>query len=65
MPCRCSTDAGTYVCESIYWAALGLNGPNMVGFLHLPPLGVQWTARRLSRVVETCLDTALQRAEHL
>jgi len=65
MPCRCSTDAGTYVCESIYWAGLGLTAPYVGGFLHLPPLGVQWTARRLSLVVEACLDTALQRVEHL
>lgn len=55
---RMSGDAGGYVCDTSYWAALGTRVP-MVTFLHLPPLGPVWTARRSARAVETVLFTVL------
>ena len=55
---RLSADAGRYVCETTYWAALGVPGPSRVAFLHVPPLGEVWTARRIARVMRACLDAA-------
>ncbi|MEM6932402.1 MAG: hypothetical protein AAF526_02320 [Pseudomonadota bacterium] len=54
VPCRLSQDAGRYVCETTYWTALG-SGVRDVAFLHLPPIGGTWTARRLSRLVDAVL----------
>lgn len=54
LPIRLSGDAGAYVCDTTYWAALGTTAP-LVGFLHLPPVGPVWTPRRAARVVEAVL----------
>lgn len=54
LPCRLSRDAGRYVCETSYFAALGTGVPR-VAFLHVPPLGGVWTARRIARAMALCL----------
>jgi len=58
LPLRASFDAGRYVCDTTFWAALGTGVP-MVAFLHLPPPGLVWTARRAARAVEAVLVAAL------
>jgi pyroglutamyl-peptidase len=55
LPVRLSGDAGSYVCDTTYWAALGTGAP-LVGFLHLPPVSPVWTPARAARVVEAVLD---------
>lgn len=57
-PLRASYDAGRFVCETTYWAALGTGVP-LVAFLHLPPVGPVWTPRRAARAVEAVLAAAL------
>lgn len=54
VPMRVSGDAGRYVCDTTYWAALGTSVP-FVAFLHLPPPGPVWTPARGARVVEAVL----------
>ena len=54
VPLGLSEDAGGYVCDTTYWAALGTPVPR-VAFLHLPPLGAAWPAERGARVVECVL----------
>jgi hypothetical protein len=51
---RLSDDAGGYVCDTTYWAALGTDVPR-VAFLHLPPPGPVWTPERGAWVVESVL----------
>ena len=58
LPIRLSSDAGGYVCDTTYWAALGMDAP-MVVFLHLPPPGPVWTPERSAQVVEAVLDATL------
>jgi len=58
VPLRLSSDAGAYVCDTTYWAALGTGAPR-VAFLHLPPVGPVWTPRRAARLLETVLDAAI------
>jgi pyroglutamyl-peptidase len=59
-PITLSTDAGRYVCETVYWAALAqrqaATGPLPVAFLHMPPLGGAWTVDRLAAVVAAALS---------
>ena len=57
IPVRLSCDAGGYICDTTYWAALGEAVPR-VAFLHLPPLGGAWTTARLGRAVHACLAEA-------
>jgi len=54
---RLSDDAGGYVCDTTYWAALGTAAP-LVAFLHLPPPGPVWTPARGAKVVEAVLAAA-------
>ncbi len=58
LPLGRSTDAGGYVCDSTYWAALGTGAP-LVAFLHLPPVGGAWTPARLAAAAEAVLGAAL------
>ena len=58
LPLRLSDDAGGYVCDTTYWAALGTEVP-LVAFLHLPPPGPDWTPERGARVVEAVLEAAM------
>lgn len=58
MPVRLSADAGLYVCDTTYWAALGTAAAR-VAFLHLPPVGPVWTPARSARVVEAVLRAGL------
>jgi pyroglutamyl-peptidase len=64
MPARLSSDAGGYVCETVYWAALGragaVDGPRRAAFLHLPPVSPEWPAPRLARALGACLDAGLR-----
>ena len=60
LPLRLSADAGGYVCDTTYWAALGSSVP-LVAFLHLPPVGPVWTPARAALAVETVLDAAAMR----
>lgn len=59
-PITLSTDAGRYVCETVYWAALtrrrSATGSLPVAFLHMPPLGGAWTVKRLAAVVAAALS---------
>jgi pyrrolidone-carboxylate peptidase len=55
---RLSDDAGGYVCDTTYWAALGTDVPQ-VAFLHLPPPGPYWTPKRGAHVIETVLTAAV------
>ena len=57
LPMRLSDDAGGYVCDTTYWAALGTKAPQ-VAFLHLPPPGPDWTPERGAMVVEAVLEAA-------
>jgi len=57
-PVRLSDDAGGYVCDTTYWAALGTDVPQ-VAFLHLPPPGPVWTPERGARVVEAVLAAVM------
>ena len=54
---RFSDDAGGFVCDTTYWAALETEVPQ-VAFLHLPPPGPDWTPERGARVVEAVLEAA-------
>ncbi|MEM8793233.1 MAG: hypothetical protein AAGE80_16550 [Pseudomonadota bacterium] len=54
IPCRLSWNAGRYVCETTYWAALG-QSVTEAAFLHLPPLSGSWTTTRLARAVTQVL----------
>lgn len=58
LPLRFSADAGGYVCDTTYWAALGTGAP-LVAFLHLPPVGGAWTPARLAAAAEAVLGAAL------
>lgn len=60
LPLRLSTDAGGYVCDTTYWAALGTGAP-LVAFLHLPPPGPVWTPARAARAVEVVMAAVLER----
>jgi pyroglutamyl-peptidase len=64
LPARLSAEAGGYVCETVYWTALGRagarDGPRRVAFLHLPPPGEVWPAHRLARALGACLDAGLR-----
>lgn len=62
-PARLSADAGRYVCETTYWAALGAlgGGLRLVAFLHLPPVSGRWPAERLAAAVSACLDAGAGR----
>ena len=57
MPLRLSWDAGGYVCDTTYWAALG-SGVPLVAFLHLPPVGPVWTPARAAAAAEAVLAAA-------
>jgi pyrrolidone-carboxylate peptidase len=57
VPARVSRDAGGYVCDTTYWAALG-EGPARVAFLHLPPPGPVWTPARAARGLAAMLAPA-------
>lgn len=57
LPLGRSTDAGGYVCDSTYWAALGTAAP-LVAFLHLPPVGDAWPPARAAALVEAVLEAA-------
>jgi len=61
LPLRLSADAGGYVCDTTYWAALGTATP-LVAFLHLPPQGPVWTRERGARVVSAVLDAVISPA---
>lgn len=58
LPLRLSGDAGGYVCDTTYWAALGTATPR-VAFLHLPPPGPVWTPARAARTVAAVLSAAV------
>jgi pyroglutamyl-peptidase len=64
LPARLSADAGGYVCETVYWTALGRAGtppgPRRAAFLHLPPVTADWPARRLARALGASLDAGLR-----
>lgn len=53
-PCRLSANAGRYVCETTYFAALGTPVPR-VAFLHVPPLGGAWSVERVARGIVSVL----------
>lgn len=57
VPLRLSADAGGYVCDTTYWAALGTSAP-LVAFLHLPPVGAVWTPARAAAVAGAVLAAA-------
>lgn len=59
VPVRLSRDAGAYVCDTTYWAALGEHGPVLCVFLHVPPVRPGWGPERLARGVEAVLDAGL------
>ena len=60
-PLRLSVDAGGYVCDTTYWAALGSFAP-LVAFLHLPPVGPSWPPARAAAVIAAVLAAAQARA---
>lgn len=59
-PARVSRNAGRFVCETTYFAALGERVPQ-VAFLHVPPLGGTWTAERIARGIGVVLEAAWTR----
>ena len=52
-PCSISEDAGRYLCNYIYFKALG-KGKAL--FVHLPPLSQQWPLMRQKEFVEAILS---------
>ena len=52
-PCSISEDAGRYLCNYIYFKALG-KGKAL--FVHLPPLSQQWPLTRQKEFVEAILS---------
>ena len=62
-PARDSTDAGLYVCETAYRAALDRRAergaPTHVAFLHVPPLSATWPAARIARAIDAMLGDRL------
>jgi pyroglutamyl-peptidase len=62
-PGRLSDDAGLYVCETTYRAALERRArgeaPALVAFLHVPPLSEAWPVARVAAAIGACLDAAL------
>ncbi|MCL5776786.1 hypothetical protein M1105_07275 [Limibaculum sp. FT325] len=59
---RVSRDAGGYVCDTTYWAALGEAVPR-VAFLHVPPPGPVWTPERVARAMAGMLAGAPRAGE--
>ena len=59
IPARLSHDAGSYVCDTTYWAALGEAAPRACVFLHVPPLGPGWSEGRIARGIEAVLEAGL------
>lgn len=57
IPVKLSRNAGGYVCETTYWAALGEQVPLCL-FVHVPPPGGAWTVRRIARGLEAVLASA-------
>jgi pyroglutamyl-peptidase len=61
-PVGLSTDAGAYVCETVYWHALALRRQMepapQVAFLHVPPLGENWPLARVASLITACLSAA-------
>lgn len=61
---RASEDAGGYVCDTSYAAALAVrdegarpsgDGPVAVAFLHVPPLSERWPVERIADAIEAAL----------
>lgn len=50
-PCPLSDDPGTYLCNYLYYRALGKTKGKAL-FLHLPPYGETWTKQRLTAFVD-------------
>jgi pyroglutamyl-peptidase len=48
-----SRNAGTYLCNYVYWRALeaaaGPDGPGLVVFVHVPPIGLKGLPKKLSK----------------
>jgi pyroglutamyl-peptidase len=57
-PARLSDDAGRYVCDTAYWAALAAGCAPLTAFLHVPPPGPDWPTARLAAAVAACLGAA-------
>lgn len=57
---RFSEDAGRFVCDTSYAAALAWRAergwPERVAFLHVPPLSPAWRADRIAAAIEAALD---------
>ena len=60
VPARLSRDAGTYLCNYVYWRALEAaavpGGPHRVVFIHVPRVGQKFRARARVRRREFTLD---------
>lgn len=54
-PCSISTDPGLYLCNYIYFKALGKTKGNTL-FVHLPPFNQTWTREYMIAFIKTILD---------
>ncbi|MBN1552541.1 pyroglutamyl-peptidase I [bacterium] len=59
LPCRISHNAGTYVCNSLFYRMLILTEDMdvPVGFIHLPLISQSWKLQRLQMVLDTIIET--------
>ena len=68
LPAGLSDDAGQYVCETTYWAALDQcrrpPAPVRIVFLHLPDLSDLWPKARLAQAVSTLIGVARDPGSH-
>lgn len=59
-PVAQSVDAGLYVCETSYRAALDWRAehgaPAQIAFLHVPPLSEDWPVERIAAAIAATLD---------
>lgn len=63
IPCRHSSDAGSYVCESTYWSLLSHRSltqlPRFAAFLHVPPIGDEFPTPRIAAGMEEVIEARL------
>jgi len=60
-PCALSEDAGTYVCNALFYRVMFFLADSGVpaGFIHLPPAGDSWTEEKLTDAVRMAIGSVL------
>jgi pyroglutamyl-peptidase len=64
IPSTISLDAGSYVCESVYWSALNFRRehgyPANVAFIHVPVLSTKWSADSIADALAISLNCLIE-----